>query len=298
MGFGTNQTIESLAVFVRSARAVWSREEADIFLVTNRHDGLEDLLVATGTNIVSTTNNWHPSTTKKTKAICRTILQVVRLIRASPVGRAPEIQAGYYSMLEAWHHPQLARWFAYSRILDLITGYSHVVLADTKDVVFQDDVFAHAAERNVSLFEDGESFLANGSYNARWYIDAFGQAAFDQVKDRQPICIGVVVGEIAALRRVVSHFIARIARAPFGKIEQAIFNQMVFTGEFGADIEIRKNLEAVATLANEDDAGSLTAFDGVLLGKNGRPVPVVHMYDRFPKLHAACALRYGISVAS
>jgi hypothetical protein len=49
----------------------------------------------------------------------------------------PEIAEAYPVLIETWHHPQLARWFAYRRVLSVSRLYQQVFFADVKDVVFQ-----------------------------------------------------------------------------------------------------------------------------------------------------------------
>lgn len=299
LGFGTNQTHESLEVFLRSARAVWARDQADIAVLTNSIKGLEALLDETDAIAVSTTNNYRPSTSKYAKLWNRVYLHTLRLIAGGPKTRTPELYEAYLSMLETWHHPQLARWFAYRRVLELMHQYSHVVLADTRDVVFQADVFDRIDPDRVNLCEDGESFTPE-SWNGRWYIQAYGRAAFDQIASRQPICIGTVIAEMSALRRVNQRFTDRIAASPFGKIEQAIFNDMVLKGEFGDDITICKNYAPVGTLAGGDDlvAASIEVKpDGVICDSNGEVLPIVHMYDRHPSTHQPTLDRFANPVA-
>ncbi|TRW95947.1 hypothetical protein FNJ84_13945 [Paracoccus sp. M683] len=294
LGFGTNQTVESLEVFTRSARDVWTAEQADIGLLTNATAGIEPLLAETGTIAISTPNNYRPSTGKYAKIWNRVYLHSLRLLSRSAIGKPPELYEGYLTMLETWHHPQLARWFAYRRVLDLFPNYSHVMLADTKDVVFQDDVFAHVDPQRVNLCEDGEGFSPD-SWNSRWYVEAYGQKEYDQIRDRTPICIGTVIGEIGALRRVTHRFTDRIAASPFGKIEQAIFNRMVLLDEFGDDVAICPNYGPVATLAGaEVVAASITMRDDdAICRRDGSLLPVVHMYDRHVICHEPTLRRFS-----
>lgn len=286
MGFGTNQSVSSVEIFLRSARALYTPEECEIALLTNATGGLEPILKATSARAFHTTSTYSPSTGRRSKALNRLFLHTLRLMdRAGILDQSPEIRKGYSALLEAWHHPQLARWFAYERVLSFHNDYDKVLLADVKDVVFQSRFFSTLVPGAVHLFEDGEDFGAEG-WNGRWYREAFGSTAHNRISDRTPICIGVMAGDLSTLQALISEFSIAIARSPFGKIEQAIFNRMVIEAEFRTPLRTHSNFAStVATLAGSDAERKFTVHEGTIKDvADDRPFPIVHMYDRFPEL--------------
>jgi hypothetical protein len=294
MGFGTNQTPESVEVFLRSARSVYSEEQADIALITNSVEGFEGIIRETGCIALNTPSTYAMTTTKISKAFNRLVLHVLRLGRGAGMFRStPEIGEGYLDLLEIWHHPQIARWYAYRRLLNFLRDYRYVLLSDVKDVVFQRPVFDMLTPGSVYLFEDGEPFKG-GKYNREWYISAYGQKAYDRIADRTPICIGVVMGDLASMRSMVEEFSQFFSRAPFGKIEQATFNHMVLTGLFETPLTVVPNYRGgVATLA-EPGVREATRLDGqeIVGTDGGAAFPVVHMYDRYSDYKEAVRARY------
>lgn len=294
MGFATNQTVESLQVFLRSARRVYSRDECDIALITNSVAGLEGVLEETGAIVLNTPSTYSRRVSKLTKVYNRAFMQSLRgLSRSGALSRSSEITAGYHQLIETWHHPHFARWFAYMRVMRTFYKYDKILLADTKDVVFQSSFFGFIDENSVSIFEDGESFDAEG-WNGRWYIEAYGRQRYDQVSKENPICIGVVAGGASALLAFVTELCDAIARHPFGRIEQAIFNKMYFNDEFSAEFQKFHNVAGpVLTMAGEGIEGLIDCRDGLIHDSaDGRVFPVVHMYDRFGKIRDAVAQQY------
>ncbi|MGZ9811588.1 hypothetical protein ACXN5S_14085 [Pseudoroseicyclus sp. H15] len=295
MGFATNQEPAALEVFLKSARRVYAPDECDIALITNSVSGIEGILAETGAKAINTPSVYSNRQSRLAKVYNRLFLQSLRaLSRAGLLAGAPEITAGYHQLLETWHHPHFARWFAYKRVMQTFPAYDRILLADTKDVLFQAPVFGEVGPGRVTLFEDGESFAPEG-WNARWVIDAYGQKTFETMANRQPICIGVLAGETAALRGFLDELCAAIARHPFGRIEQAIFNKMYFGGEFQTEFTVVRNAEgAVLTMAGEGLDGLMEEREGEIRDKrSGALYPVVHMYDRQEPIRAAARARYA-----
>lgn len=288
IGFGTNQTHESLEVFLRSAREVLPQASGDVALITNSLDGLSDLIESQQVLVLHTPSTYSKRTSKLAKAMNRTIMHGMRLTaRAQP----PEIRAGYDSLLETWHHPHFARWFAYKRLL-AFGSWDKVMLCDTKDVVFQAPFFDMLPKGKISLFDDGESYDEPG-WNTRWYRDAFGARAMAELEGKTPVCIGTIGGSRIEVLSLVTELCAEIARHPFGAIEQARFNRMLILGQITAPVTRWRNYDLVATLATEAEVHT---HDDRICATDGRAFPIVHMYDRFPNLLESVRRRYGLAV--
>lgn len=294
MGFATNQTQESLQIFLRSARRIYPEQECDIALIANCVTGIESIIDETGAIVINTPSTYSSRVSNLTKVYNRVFIQALRgLSRSGLLARSPEIISGYYQLIETWHHPHFARWFAYMRVMQTFHRYDKILLADTKDVVFQSRFFDEIRGSKISIFEDGETFSPEG-WNGRWYIEAYGRRKYDQVSQKQPICIGVVAGDAKMLLRLVTELCREIAGHPFGRIEQAVFNKMYFNEEFSVEFTAFKNIVGpVLTMASGDIEERTYCCDGLICDRDGRRVfPVVHMYDRFPSVRDAVWQRY------
>jgi hypothetical protein len=292
IGFATNQSEKSIRIFCQSLRTVYGPEECDITIVTNRYEAYFRELAGLGIRFASTPNNYSTSISQITKAANRVVLYFLKWLNGWRYLR--EISEAYPLLIETWHHPQLARWFAYRRILSVSQTYQYVFLADVKDVVFQASFFENLPEDEVILFADANLY-GKCYWNDKWYKEAYGKAAFTQVIGRQPVCIGTVLATQRALLKMLDEFTAFIARSPFGRIEQAIFNHMLHTNKFTTRLGTVANvMGAVATLGSEAARASVEIVHGAICRtSDGGVIPIVHMYDRFPDVDAFCTAKYA-----
>jgi hypothetical protein len=229
-------------------------------------------------------NEYSTATGKAAKIINRGVLNGYRLLDRIGVARMlpAEIAAANTTLLEAWHHPQIIRWLAYRRVLTLNRGYDQVLLADVKDVVFQAPPFDPVGRDEVMLFDQCEEY-GPSYWDTSWYRKAWGEKALLAVLGKRPVCIGTMMGRHAGVLAMVEEICAFFCRHPFGRIEQAVFNHMLLTGQVRTPYRVVDNVDGpVATLSN-DAAKALTAVaDGrIVRSADGSVVPVVHMYDRF-----------------
>jgi len=285
MGFATNQNEHSMRVFTQSLRRVYDPTACDIVIITNRYENyFRDLSLQTGTIFVSTSNNYSKKTGRVSKAINRTVLNTMRfLARFKGLDRfAPEIAASYPVLMENWHHPHFVRWFAYERFLSLNRGYDQVLLADVKDVVFQAGFFCDETPKCVSLFDHDEIY-GTSSWDTQWYRDAFGEAELSEIRGKPSVCVGTIRGDHANVLSLVGELCQFIARSPFGRIEQAVFNYMLFKGLIQTPYEILPNVTGpIATLSNDGVHQKILTKSGLILrAADESVIPVVHMYDRF-----------------
>jgi hypothetical protein len=90
-------------------------------------------------------------------------------------------------------------------------------------------------------------------------------------------------------------FTYTMAQAPFGRIEQAIFNHMLYTHRFNIKLETASNIAGpVATLASNAAYKAIVLGDGkIRRAVDNSLVPVVHMYDRWPDILACCLMKYA-----
>jgi hypothetical protein len=295
MGFATNQTESSIRIFCYSLRSVYSCDECDIIIVTNRHEPYFRDLAAKGVRFESTPSNYSKRVAWPSKISNRIILNIFRVLNLINGHKwLPEIADAYKLLIETWHHPFLARWFAYQRILTVNNIYEKIFLADVKDVVFQAPFFQTKDDNRVTLFADANLF-GKCHWNDKWYVDAYGKAAFNLIVDHQTVCAGTVLATQQKMLDMIEEFTSFVARSPFGKIDQTIFNHMLYTGKFKTEFEITPNITGtVVTLGSEIIYASLEIIDRVICRTSDKSVvPVVHMYDRFSDTCVLCEEKYA-----
>jgi hypothetical protein len=297
MGFATNQSEASLRVFCQSLRNVYSASDCDVVILTNKYESYFDDLSRIGIEFVQTPSNWSIQTRKVTKAVNRVVLHALRgLHKLNGQRWLPEIAQAYFVLIETWHHPQLARWFAYQRVLSVCRRYTHIFLADVRDVVFQAPFF-RATDVGLTLFADAHPY-GSCYWNDTWYREIYGRAALAKVRGRHPVCIGTVLGTQAAIVEMLDQFVNTIAASPFAGIEQAIFNHMLLECDLLARAKptVVPNIsERVATVASDE---AVEIRHGQICRRADQTViPVVHMYDRWPAMVELCLRKYGLPFA-
>jgi hypothetical protein len=291
MGFATNQSERSMQIFTRSLRDVYPQDECDLVLVTNRYEPFFADLAANGVTFASTSNNYSKRTGRAAKLVNRVFLHAFRMLhgRSALAAMVPEIADAYPVLFETWHHPHFVRWLCYRRFLTLNRQYGKVLLADVKDVVFQAPFFDAIPASRVSLFEQGEIY-GQCDWDTRWYREAWGEQELKKVLGKPAICIGTIAGTHAQVLSLVDELSESFLRKPFGRIEQAMFNYLIYNEKLKTPYQVVQNVEGpIATLANPG-AHQQVRVDGGLIRRSmdGRAVPIVHMFDRFPDTRAAC----------
>jgi hypothetical protein len=290
LGFSTNQDQHSLRLFCSSLRGVYSPEQCDLVIITNRYEGYFSDLARHGVCFVSTTNTYPPTTGKLARAAKRVILSGMRAAAGSKLfrERASEIAATYPVLLETWHHPQCSvRWIAYERFLTLNRAYGQVFLADVRDVVFQAPLFDSEPDDRVSLFEQSEIY-GNANCDTDWYRDTWGEAALTRAIGKKALNVGTILGPHREVLSLVGEFCSFFERHPFGAVDQVHFNYMLLNDLVRTPYRVVDNISGpVATLSNHIAHDATVTSDGcVRRAADGSIIPAVHMYDRWPDTKA------------
>ena len=282
VGFATNQDRQSVEVFCKSALKSHSAEDCHIVIITNKYESYFLDLEKSGVIFFNTVSRYSKKTNKISKLINRIVLHSLRVGNKLKLSKyIPDIMDSYPLLIEAWHHPHFARWFAYKRYLEMSGAYGEIFIADVKDVVFQSSVFRNVEGQYLNLFKQHVDY-GDKDWDTKWYREAWGERALSEIVGKPAICIGTLVGTLESVRTMVSNLVDFYGKYPFKGVEQAGFNYMIYNGKFDVDYSIVENIDnQVATLTAK--AYPHVAFDGQnIVRKNGNSViPAVHMYDRF-----------------
>lgn len=168
-----------------------------------------------------------------------------------------------------------------------------ILLSDVRDVLFQADPFPSVPARGVVVaLETAGATLATERYNSAWLDHALGREVWGAIGANRISCVGTTLGRrgavIGYLTRICGEMMNRAERcgAAFGP-DQALHNWLLWTGRLSPVGTSRNGEGPLASLSGEDPAVFGRDGAGRLLNADGRPVPVVHQYDRWPELAAA-----------
>jgi hypothetical protein len=193
-------------------------------------------------------------------------------------------------VLAEFQHIGCSRFLHYLAFLSAAPDrYQHVMLTDVRDLVFQANPFAYApASGLLCALETQRETLSTQLTNARWLNYLYGPAAWQKFADCQVSCAGTTLGTtpdmLLYLARMAAE-IARLTRRLVGQdgLDQAVHNFLLRSGRLPPAVLCANGTGPFATLHGEDLGIFPRSSTGLLLNNDGRPVPVVHQYDRHPE---------------
>jgi len=167
--------------------------------------------------------------------------------------------------------------------------YSQIMLTDVRDVVFQRDPFEWMQGRKgLFCFAEMEGrTIGECKSNSRMVREVFGEDGWEQLQGFQISCAGVTFGTrvelIGYLERFLDLALGALSLRPCSGSDQGIHNRIVHL----------ENLEDLTLLDNEGPVFTMGCVPpesirlnelGEVVNKHGDVYPVLHQYDRFPKL--------------
>lgn len=207
-----------------------------------------------------------------------------------------EVEVVAASRSEGWKpHPVMGRFAAYDRLMAERSDVRHVLLTDVRDVVFQACPFSPAPAGLEVFSEDDQRPLGDHAFNMKHLRAVVGDEMASALADKPCLCVGTVIGPVAAARRLC-RLILTLGAVPRSEVggcfgaDQAAFNLAVHLGLVDASVSANHGRVATVGLSSGD---GLTVTAAGLQNPSGDYSPVVHQYDRHPGLVEAVHARWG-----
>jgi len=181
--------------------------------------------------------------------------------------------------------PNSLRFIFYKAFLDHYGHrYEKILHADTRDVYFQENVFAKQWCEGVYCFlEDNLKTIAAEKYNALWIRVGFGDEVLRAIGHQPISCCGVVYGTARYFVRYIDAMVRLIIDIPpqTGVLEQGIHNYLIYNSAIEKAIVVKDDEGEVSTLTYFKPFGKI-AFDAKrrILNADGQVVSIIHQYDR------------------
>ena len=184
-----------------------------------------------------------------------------------------------------------SRYFLARHFLIQHSGdYDQVMLADSRDVLFQRDPFADLAE---GITTGLESILVRDQpANLQWLQHLYGDDPAFPMEDllsQSVICSGVTLGDtpsiVKYLELICGEFMAKLDKMihiPY--LDQGAHNALLRTGRLQSANLIQNGSEPIATIGTSDLSEFSLSPANQLLAANGMPVRIIHQYDRHSEL--------------
>ena len=186
------------------------------------------------------------------------------------------------------------RYIAYRHFLANNDQYQNIFLADTKDVVFQTNIFENLPEEFLYLFQEDSNFkFKNDSYaNSYWLYTAYGNEVLHSFLEENVICSGTILGsykEIVNLLELVNQELYKVKQNNPDGFKTTILDQAVvnFIGRrvlnSNPNVKVKVNGDMIATVGvtlNSDISTDKVLINGSSLICNNMYPAIIHQYDR------------------
>jgi hypothetical protein len=186
-------------------------------------------------------------------------------------------------------HPMVSRYIFARDILKANPQISKVMLTDIRDVIFQRDPFEDVHDKLHTGLED--KLMNKEPNNIRWvFALTHDFATLQRLLERTIICAGVSLGPADVVRQYLDEF-TRQCVASWHRIksipayDQGLHNFVLSGGHTTIPVALEPlGSSLLMTVSNEwEKYWTLDEQRGVL-GQDGRPVAIVHQFDRKHRL--------------
>ena len=177
--------------------------------------------------------------------------------------------------------------------------YDQVMLADTRDVVFQKNPFEGMDEPNCHFFlEAAPRTIGEDETNWRWVSHTVSAADAQTLSTRRISCSGITIGGTQAVIAYLERLTALVSAMPYRiyreighGYDQALHNYLV---HLAPDIDgiVVENNGHIATMAIEPRTRYEIDDKAVIRLNDGHLPAICHQYDRFPDLRATVEARW------
>ncbi len=182
-----------------------------------------------------------------------------------------------------------SRWKMFADFLEAHGAtYEQIFVTDTRDVIFQGNVFAAFAGNSnwlgyATYAADIGGNVPESTVNYKWLAGCFGKTEADKLAGRQIICCGTVIGSVDAMKIFCRVMWTNLkARTVWGD-EQALRNYLVYNGLLPIANLIETDVHSGEIYTNSLIKDNKIRDDKILRGDGGVPA-VVHQYDRHAPL--------------
>lgn len=202
-------------------------------------------------------------------------LRLLRMTRRL-LGRDANGDELYANVSEAAFHLFSQRFFHYRRYLALFGWkYSHVLLVDARDTVFQSSPFPCDG---LHVFAENES-IGTSHFARRWFQLSYGSSAFKRLAGHPLLCAGVTLGDLVSVKRYLELNCTESVRVTtVNDVDQAVHNYLIHERLLPAKVHAYG--EGPAINLNAVPVESLHVRERKLLNAMGQPFAIVHQYDR------------------
>jgi hypothetical protein len=183
--------------------------------------------------------------------------------------------------------PNSLRYLLYYAFLkENAARYDKVMISDVRDVYFQKNPFEYKYEPGLSVFyEDEGTTIGMQKYNKFWIENGFGVEMLNEVFTNPISCSGVTIGDTPAMLKYFETMIPYIVSIPnIQGLDQGIHNVLLHRNLIPQVAKYYDDEGPVSTISEFKPKNKVNLSHGTVLGRSGKPVNIVHQYDRHDRL--------------
>lgn len=206
--------------------------------------------------------------------------------------------------------PHIPRWInVYDFLKKNGHKYNNVVMTDLKDVYFQDNPFEWLNENlgDKKIVAGSESLIyKDEAWGNQNLMDTFGPYVYEQFKNCEIYCVGVLAGKPEYLADLFLHNYLLALRVP-AALDQGTFNLLMQTHPYKDIVLYAKQGDGWACHAGTvADPRKMDDFrpkllepepiykNNIVYTSEGKRFYIVHQYDRVPQWSADVRKRYNL----
>lgn len=181
------------------------------------------------------------------------------------------------------------RFLFYRDYLRTHMEYTHIMLTDVRDVIFQENPFSWFGQKQgVFCFEEASGLtIGESPANSRMVREVFGASGLAQVGHRQVSCAGITFGTRVPLLLYLQSFLDLALCAknlwPCSGSDQGIHNYIIH--QIGIPtLQLVNNEGPVFTMGCVPRKQIRQNSLGQVINHKGTVYPILHQYDRFKDL--------------
>lgn len=188
------------------------------------------------------------------------------------------------------------RYLWYADFIKNNPNIENVLLADIRDVIFQNDPFEHISDNILAAQEDNT--IGNCQFNSAWIRDLYGEEMLNELSNKSILCSGTILG---SRERVISllEFVINEIETHGPRLDGVNSNTIIDQGVYNYYCHL--NPDTVKIVDNETGpiltAGYKQNFkvtkNAEVINENDEAFSIVHQHDRFNWLLTMLNERYN-----
>ena len=190
--------------------------------------------------------------------------------------------------------PNNTRWKLFLDYLEAHgDDYEQIFITDTRDVIFQADLFAPYKHLSnwlgcVTEADDIGGSKTGDNVNYRWIVSCFGKDMAEKLREKKIICCGTVIGSSHEMKIFCRELWKILAYKTDDIFDQAVTNCLVYNGLMPIKniFELDSDISAILTVALFVVKNPVGIYNNVLLRSDYSVPAVVHQYERNNKFSA------------